>query len=153
MFLGAAAFNQPIGDWNTSSVRDMCWMFLGAAAFNQLIPESWDMTAALLSSSSSESLSTPASESLSSSSSESQQSSPELEVSLSSQQMDPALEWDDSELTAPQPCPVCFHNRIRVVFVPRGHTSCRGCGRRVARRRRTCHVCRAKIESLQEIFM
>ena len=35
MFNGAAAFNQNIGNWNTSNVTDMGWMFLEASAFNQ----------------------------------------------------------------------------------------------------------------------
>jgi len=37
MFDGAHVFNQPIGQWNTSRVRDMTRMFLGARAFNQPI--------------------------------------------------------------------------------------------------------------------
>ncbi len=37
MFNGAAAFNQNIGNWNTSNVTDMGWMFSGASAFNQNI--------------------------------------------------------------------------------------------------------------------
>jgi surface protein len=37
MFMGATAFNQPIGSWNTSSARLMQWMFYNATAFNQAI--------------------------------------------------------------------------------------------------------------------
>jgi len=39
MFLGATAFNQPIGKWDTRSVTDMVGMFLGATTFNQPISE------------------------------------------------------------------------------------------------------------------
>ena len=35
MFYGAAAFNQPIGSWDTAKVTDMSDMFDGAAAFYQ----------------------------------------------------------------------------------------------------------------------
>jgi len=37
MFLGAAAFNQNIGTWNTGAVTNMSSMFWSAAAFNQNI--------------------------------------------------------------------------------------------------------------------
>ena len=41
MFDGSSAFNQPIGNWNTSNVTTMSYMFSGATAFNQDI-SSWD---------------------------------------------------------------------------------------------------------------
>ena len=37
MFIGAIAFNQPIGNWNTRSVRNMAGMFQDARSFNQPI--------------------------------------------------------------------------------------------------------------------
>ena len=37
MFDGAAAFNQNIGDWNTSAVTNMSYMFYEATEFNQNI--------------------------------------------------------------------------------------------------------------------
>ena len=41
MFRDASNFNQPIGDWNVSAVTKMNGMFLGASAFNQPIGN-WD---------------------------------------------------------------------------------------------------------------
>ena len=35
MFMGAAAFNQPLASWQTGKVTAMSNMFMGAAAFNQ----------------------------------------------------------------------------------------------------------------------
>ncbi len=35
MFFHADAFNQPLGNWNTSNVTDMSFMFSDAASFNQ----------------------------------------------------------------------------------------------------------------------
>lgn len=38
------AFNQPIGDWNTSTVTDMSYMFYGASSFNQPL-NGWNTSA------------------------------------------------------------------------------------------------------------
>jgi surface protein len=43
MFNGATAFNQPIGKWNTSKVTSMMQMFLKAASFNQPIGD-WNVS-------------------------------------------------------------------------------------------------------------
>ena len=43
MFSDASAFNQPIGEWNVSSVGTMRNMFSGASAFNQPIGD-WDVS-------------------------------------------------------------------------------------------------------------
>ena len=42
MFWSNAAFNQPIGTWDTSSVTDVSYMFLGAASFDQVL-SNWSL--------------------------------------------------------------------------------------------------------------
>lgn len=43
--MNARAFNQPIGQWNTSNVKYMYEMFENAEAFNQSV-EHWDLSSA-----------------------------------------------------------------------------------------------------------
>jgi surface protein len=43
MFRNAAAFNQPIGKWDTRNVTNMSFMFADAVAFNQNI-RGWNTT-------------------------------------------------------------------------------------------------------------
>jgi len=43
MFNNAIVFNQPIGNWDVSNVKDMAGMFSGTLAFNQNI-SSWDVS-------------------------------------------------------------------------------------------------------------
>lgn len=42
-FYNARAFNQPLGDWNVSQVRDMRNMLCGAYAFSQSL-DGWDVS-------------------------------------------------------------------------------------------------------------
>ena len=42
MFYDATAFNQPVGNWNTSVVTNMSGMFWGANTFNKNIG-GWDV--------------------------------------------------------------------------------------------------------------
>jgi hypothetical protein len=41
MFRNAASFNQPLADWDTSSLSSVIYMFQNAAAFNQVLKD-WD---------------------------------------------------------------------------------------------------------------
>jgi surface protein len=43
MFGGATSFNQPLADWNVSSVTEMTGMFGGATSFNQPLGN-WDVS-------------------------------------------------------------------------------------------------------------
>ena len=43
MFMGALAFNQPIGNWDVSNVTNMSWMFSHAESFNQPL-EKWNVS-------------------------------------------------------------------------------------------------------------
>jgi surface protein len=43
MFFGAAAYNQPLNDWDVSNVTDMTAMFYGAKAYNQPMND-WEVS-------------------------------------------------------------------------------------------------------------
>ena len=43
MFTGAQSFNQPLNDWDTSNVTDMCGMFEYAENFDQPL-DKWDVS-------------------------------------------------------------------------------------------------------------
>jgi surface protein len=43
MFMNAEAFNQPIGDWDTSKVSNMRFMFSRAKSFNQPV-DGWNIS-------------------------------------------------------------------------------------------------------------
>jgi surface protein len=45
MFEGATSFNQPLAEWNVSSVTDMSYMFDGATSFNQPLAD-WNVLTA-----------------------------------------------------------------------------------------------------------
>ena len=41
MFVKSEAFNQPIGNWNVSKVKNMKMMFIEAKSFKQILPDEW----------------------------------------------------------------------------------------------------------------
>ncbi len=43
LFNNAAAFNQPLNNWNVSNVSSMCFMFNSAKSFNQPL-DNWDVS-------------------------------------------------------------------------------------------------------------